>query len=420
YEQLEQTGKVLAIIKDGNIGSSAVSGDEVEVVFDPTPFYGESGGQIGDNGIGIGPGGGIEIMDTIKPLDIIINKVRVTSGSIRAGEEWILKVSRAFRKATARSHTATHLLHSALRQVIGEHVKQAGSLVAPDRLRFDFIHFKPLSDVEIERIEDLVNEKVRENIRVVTDVMDVSEALKTGAMALFGEKYGEKVRVVQVPDFSKELCGGTHCNATGDIGVVKITAESSVASGVRRIEALTGEASLKYLTASDKTVKEITGILKVNPAEVRSRAERLVSQLKEQEREVERLKGQLNASKYNDISSDICVIEGVNVISKKAEPMTAEELRNFSESLRSKINSGIDAVGTEKDEKASIIIMVTKDLTSMFDAREIIKDVAALVDGRGGGRPDMAQAGGKRPDGLTGAMKKILEVVGEMARKGRA
>lgn len=418
YEHLEHKGKVLAIIKDGNIVSTASSGDEVEIVFDTTPFYGESGGQVGDKGIGIGPAGGIEVIDTIKPLDITINKVRITSGSVSVGEEWILKVNRSSRQATARSHTATHLLHAALRQVIGEHVKQAGSLVAPDRLRFDFMHFKPLSDIEITRIEELMNEQIRENSQVNTDVMDVNQALKSGAMALFGEKYGDKVRVVQVPGFSKELCGGTHAKATGDIGIVKIVAENSVASGVRRIEALTGEASLKYLTEADKTVSDLIEILKAKPAEVRTRAERLTIQLKEQEKEIERLKAQLTASKTKDISSEVCDVEGIKVIAKKAEPMTAEELRNFAETLRSKINSGIVAVGTEKDEKASIIIMVTKDLVSQFDAREIIKDVAVLVDGRGGGRPDMAQAGGKRPEGLQEAMKKVVEVVSLIVKKG--
>lgn len=419
YEHTEARGEALAILKDGNQVDRAGSGEEIEVVFNPTPFYGESGGQVGDKGIGVGPEGGIEIIDTVKPLDIIVSRARVTTGSIAVGEEWVLKVHRTSRQATARSHTATHMLHAALRQIIGEHVKQAGSLVAPDRLRFDFIHFKPLSEVEVGRIEEMLNEKVRENIPVVTEVMDVSQALKSGAMALFGEKYGDQVRVVQVPGFSKELCGGTHCRATGDIGVVKIVSENGIASGVRRIEALTGEASLRYLDESERTVSDLSGILKVKPAEVRDKAERLLAQLKEQEKELARLREQLTATKAKDISSEIQEVDGIKVISKRVESMGMESLRNFAESLRSQVKSGIVAVGAETEDKAAMVVMVSKDLIPQFDAREIIREAAALVDGRGGGRADMAQAGGKRPEGLSEALNKVVEVVrAMMSRKG--
>lgn len=417
YEHLDARGEVLAILKDGNQVDRAESGEEIEVVFNPTPFYGESGGQVGDKGIGAGPEGGIEIFDTVKPLDIIVSRGRVTTGSIAVGEEWVLKVHRTARQATARSHTATHLLHAALRQIIGEHVKQAGSLVAPDRLRFDFIHFKPLSEVEVGRIEEMLNEKVRENIPVVTEVMDVSQALKSGAMALFGEKYGDQVRVVQVPGFSKELCGGTHCRATGDIGVVKIVTESGIASGVRRIEALTGEASLRYLDESERTMLDLSGILKVKPAEVRDKAERLVAQLKEQEKELARLREQLTAAKAKDISSGIQEVDGIKVISKRVESMGMESLRNFADSLRSQMKSGIVAVGTVAEDKAAMVVMVSKDLIPQFDAREIIQEVAALVDGRGGGRADMAQAGGKRPEGLSEALNKVVDIVRGMVRR---
>ena len=418
YEQSEVRGHVVAIIKDGVPVDSAGSGDDIEIVFDTTPFYGESGGQVGDKGVGIGPEGAIDIADTVKPLDIIINKAKVTTGSVKKGEEWVLKVNRPSRQATARSHTATHMLHAALRQTVGEHVKQAGSLVAPDRLRFDFIHFKPLSGVEIERIEDILNEKIRENISVITEVMDASVAFKSGAMALFGEKYGDRVRVVQVPDFSKELCGGTHCRATGDIGLIKIISESGIAAGVRRIEALTGDASLKYLTETERAAGEVSGLLKSKRAEIVSRTERLLIQLKEQEKEIARLKDQLTVSKSKDLSFAAQEIEGIKVLSKKADPMSIEDLRNFAELLRSQIKSGIVAVGSEADEKAAIVVMVSKDLIPRFDAREIIKDVAALVDGRGGGRADMAQAGGKRPEGLNEALKRVIDVVGELAKRG--
>ena len=415
YEQIESNGRVTAIIKDGFNVERASSGDEIEVVFDKTPFYGESGGQVGDKGVGIGPEGGIDIVNTIKPLDIIISKAKVNNGSIAVGEEWVLKVNKGLRRGTARSHTATHMLQEALKQILGGHVKQAGSLVEPDRLRFDFIHFKPLTAEEIEEIEGLLNEKIRENVPVITDVMDIDNALKGGATALFGEKYGDEVRVVQVQDFSKELCGGTHCKATGDIGVIKIISESGIASGVRRIEALTGEASLKYLNETEERFGEICEAVKATRDDVTAKTDRLLSAVREQEKETARLKEMLAASKAKDISSEIHEVAGIKVLSKKVDGMNIDELRNFGDSLRSRIGSGIVTVGAEVDGKAAILVMVTKDLSAKFNARDIINEIAGIVDGRGGGRPDMAQAGGKRPDGLQEALNKVAEVVERMA-----
>ena len=415
YEQIESSGRVAAIIKDGVNVERASSGDEIEVVFDKTPFYGESGGQVGDKGVGIGPEGGIDIVDTIRPLDIIISKAKVNNGSIAVGEEWVLKVNKGLRRGTARSHTATHMLQAALKQILGGHVKQAGSLVEPDRLRFDFIHFKPLTAEEIEEIEGLLNEKIRENVPVITDVMDIDNALKGGATALFGEKYGDEVRVVQVQDFSKELCGGTHCKATGDIGVIKIISESGIASGVRRIEALTGEASLKYLNETEERFGEICEAVKATRDDVTAKTDRLLSAIREQEKETARLKEMLAASKAKDISSEIREVAGIKVLSKKVDGMNIDELRNFGDSLRSRMGSGIVSVGAEVDGKAAILVMVTKDLSDKFNARDIINEIAGIVDGRGGGRPDMAQAGGKRPDGLQEALNKVAEVVERMA-----
>ncbi len=418
YEHIESRGKVAAIIKDGVNVERADSGDEIEVIFDKTPFYGESGGQVGDKGVGIGPEGGIDIVDTIKPLDIIVSKAHVNNGSIVVGEEWVLKVNKGTRQGTARSHTATHMLQAALKQILGEHVKQAGSLVAPDRLRFDFLHFKPLSEGEIRDIEGILNEKIMDNVPVITDVMDIDNALKAGATALFGEKYGDKVRVVQVQDFSKELCGGTHCKATGDIGVIKIISESGIASGVRRIEAFTGEASLKYLNDTEGRLEEICEAVKANPDDVAAKTDRLISTVKEQEKEIARLKEMLAASKAKDVSSEIREVAGIKVLSKKVDGMNIDELRNFGDSLRSRIGSGIVSVGAEVDGNAAILVMVTKDLADKFNARDIINEIAGLVDGRGGGRPDMAQAGGKRPEGLNEALNKVAEVVEKMAGSG--
>jgi len=418
YEHIESRGKVAAIIKDGVNVERADSGAEIEVIFDKTPFYGESGGQAGDKGVGIGPEGGIDIVDTIKPLDIIVSKAHVNNGSIVVGEEWVLKVNKGTRQGTARSHTATHMLQAALKQILGEHVKQAGSLVAPDRLRFDFLHFKPLSEGEIRDIEGILNEKIMDNVPVITDVMDIDNALKGGATALFGEKYGDKVRVVQVQDFSKELCGGTHCKATGDIGVIKIISESGIASGVRRIEAFTGEASLKYLNDTEGRLEEICEAVKANPDDVAAKTDRLISTVKEQEKEIARLKEMLAASKAKDVTSEIREVAGIKVLSKKVDGMNIDELRNFGDSLRSRIGSGIVSVGAEVDGKAAILVMVTKDLADKFNARDIINEIAGLVDGRGGGRPDMAQAGGKRPEGLNEALNKVAEVVEKMAGSG--
>ena len=418
YEHIESRGKVAAIIKDGVNVERADSGAEIEVIFDKTPFYGESGGQVGDKGVGIGPEGGIDIVDTIKPLDIIVSKAHVNNGSIVVGEEWVLKVNKGTRQGTARSHTATHMLQAALKQILGEHVKQAGSLVAPDRLRFDFLHFKPLSEGEIRDIEGILNEKIMDNVPVITDVMDIDNALKAGATALFGEKYGDKVRVVQVQDLSKELCGGTHCKATGDIGVIKILSESGIASGVRRIEAFTGEASLKYLNDTEVRLEEICEAVKANPDDVAAKTDRLISTVKEQEKEIARLKEMLAASKAKDVTSEIREVAGIKVLSKKVDGMNIDELRNFGDSLRSRIGSGIVSVGAEVDGKAAILVMVTKDLADKFNARDIINEIAGLVDGRGGGRPDMAQAGGKRPEGLNEALNKVAEVVEKMAGSG--
>ncbi len=415
YERLESAGRVSAIIKDGVSVERAFSGDEIEVAFDSTPFYGESGGQVGDKGVGIGPEGGIDVTDTIKPLDVIISKAKVTSGSIRIGEEWVLKVNKGLRRGAARSHTATHMLQAALKQILGGHVKQAGSLVEPDRLRFDFVHFKPLTEGEIEDIEGVLNEKIRENVSVVTDVMDIDSALKGGATALFGEKYGNEVRVVQVEDFSKELCGGTHCKATGDIGVIKIISESGIAAGVRRIEAFTGEASLRYLRETEERLGEICEVVKATRDDVTSKTDRLVSSVREQEKEMARLKEKLAVSRAGDFASEVRDIAGIKVLAKKAEGMNMDELRNFGDSLRSRIGSGIVSVGSEVDGKAAILVMVTKDLSEKFNARDIINEIAGLVDGRGGGRPDMAQAGGKRPEGLEDALSRVAEVVNKMA-----
>ena len=411
YETMETTGHVIAIIKDNTSVTGAYRGEEIEVIFDPTPFYGESGGQIGDRGVAIGPKGTLNIVDTQKPLGLIVHKARVVDGEIRVGEEWILKVNRNMRKATARSHTATHMLHAALRSVVGSHVKQSGSLVEPDRLRFDFSHFKPLSREEIKMIEALVNEKILENLSLITHVMDLQEAMESGALALFDEKYGEKVRVVEIPGFSKELCGGTHCKATGDIGSIKIIDEGGVAAGIRRIEALTGKRAMEYIDKEEEILEDIGKILKTPAEEFPERLERLVSILKEQEKELIQLKQELNSYRVQDILSHITHVDNISIVATKVDVATMEELRHLGDLLKTRLKSGVIALGANIGGKASLLVMVTKDLTPEIDAREVINAIAIEVEGRGGGRVDMAQAGGKKIEGLTRAIKKVPEVI---------
>ena len=412
YDKISCDSKVLLLVEEGQEVQEATSGQMVEVVTEVTPFYGEAGGQVGDTGRITGDDLDMEISDTIKdPTGLVIHKGKIISGSIKKGETVTLNVDRAKRNATEINHTATHLLHFALRKVLGDHVKQAGSLVAPDRFRFDFTHFS-LTDFEtLNEIETLVNERIRENIPVKIVEMDAEEAFKSDATALFEEKYGDLVRVISLGDFSKELCGGTHTDLTGNIGLFRIIDESSVASGVRRIEAVTGSAALAYSQKNSKILQDTANLLRENPDAVPQRIEKILSLQKSLEKEVDQLKVKVASLSAGETEVEIKTINGIKVLARKVLVDNPAALRDLADRLRDKIKSGIVVLGSLAGSKVLLISVVTKDLTDRFHAGNIINQVASIVGGSGGGRPDMAQAGGTKPEKLDEAIEKVYEVV---------
>jgi alanyl-tRNA synthetase len=410
YDHLNSEGVVQALLKGDRLVKEAREGDEIEVVLDVTPFYAEGGGQAGDQGLLTGPDGRVEIRETTRPVPtLIVHKGVVTSGSIREGERLQLSVNRRTRQDAARNHTATHLVHAALRDLLGPHVKQYGSLVAPNRLRFDFAHFRPLASRDIDEIESIVNEQVRQDQPVQTDVMGVQEAVAGGALAFFGDKYGDQVRVVHIDTFSKELCGGTHCRRTGEIGLFRIVSESGVAAGVRRIECLTGSGALDSLKRLEADVRELSDLLKVAPGEVVSRTRKLSEQLKEKERELAEVKLKMASSSSGD--SQAREIKGVQVHAQRTDGLDVNGMRALADQLRDKLRSGVVALGAANDGKVSLLVVVTKDLVGRLKAGDLIKEMATEVGGTGGGRPEMAQAGGKNPEGLGTALEKVFGLV---------
>ena len=410
YELLNSEGVVQALLKGDRLVKEAREGDEIEVVLDVTPFYAEGGGQAGDQGLLTGPDGRVEIRETTRPVPtLIVHKGVVTSGSIREGERLQLSVNRRTRQDAARNHTATHLVHAALRDLLGPHVKQYGSLVAPNRLRFDFAHFRPLASRDIDEIESIVNEQVRQDQPVQTDVMGVQEAVAGGALAFFGDKYGDQVRVVHIDTFSKELCGGTHCRRTGEIGLFRIVSESGVAAGVRRIECLTGSGALDSLKRLEADVRELSDLLKVAPGEVVSRTRKLSEQLKEKERELAEVKLKMASTSSGD--SQAREIKGVQVHAQRTDGLDVNGMRALADQLRDKLRSGVVALGAANDGKVSLLVVVTKDLVGRLKAGDLIKEMATEVGGTGGGRPEMAQAGGKNPEGLGTALEKVFGLV---------
>jgi len=412
YEEIESESRILKLIKDDEIVSAAGEGDEVEVVTERTPFYGEAGGQVGDRGVIFQESFSLEVEDTLKPVEeLMVHQVRVKRGVVKEGMEASLRVDQGRRRATALNHTATHLLQAILREVLGDHVHQAGSLVSPERLRFDFTHFAPIEREDLERIEALVNEKVRENLKVETKIMQVEEALQTGAMALFGERYGERVRVVMVSDFSIELCGGTHTSRTGDIGLLKILNETGVAAGVRRIEALTGEGAYRFVKEEERELWEIASSLKSIPGELSLKMERWLQRQRELEREILSLQDKLSHQEISDLLSLIREVKGVKVLSAKVDGKDPKRMREFVDQMKVKIGSGIILLGGRSQDKVTLIMGVTADLTNRFSANDLIKKIALHVQGTGGGRPDFAQAGGTKTEKLDEALKAIDNLI---------
>ncbi len=416
YETLEGAAEVLAIIKGGARVPEAGEGEEVEIVLDQTPFYAESGGQTGDRGELLGEAAKFAVLDTVKPVEgLFVHRGRVQKGGFQIGDAVLAKVDAEARLDTMRHHTATHILHAVLRSVLGEHVKQAGSLVAPDRCRFDFTHYAALSEREKERIEELVNERIIENHPVTTAVMDIDQAIATGAMALFDEKYGDRVRVVTVADVSRELCGGTHAAASGDIGLFKIVSESGIAAGVRRVEVLAGRRAYQHARKEEQDLREIGRLLKASDPDMAGRVERLLGQLKDAEKEIERLKHAMQAGQAGDIIAEARAVGGVKVLAKRLENMDQMDLRDFGDKLRDKLGSGVLALGSVKDGKVSLLVMVSKDLVKTHHAGNIVKALAPILGGTGGGKPDLAQAGGKDPAKLDAALAALADVVGRSA-----
>ncbi|HEX9284949.1 MAG TPA: alanine--tRNA ligase [Nitrospirales bacterium] len=417
YAELDTESFVQAIVKRDARVTEAVEGDEIEIVLDRTPFYAEGGGQMGDQGILTGPDGVIEVKQTIRPApDLFLHQGIVTRGRVSEGDRLRAHVDPRLRFGAARNHTATHLLHAVLREVLGPHVKQYGSLVAPNRLRFDFAHFTPVRPGQLEEVEAIVNERIRANAPVQTKVMGITEAVQAGALAFFGDKYGEEVRVVEINQFSKELCGGTHCRHTGEIGLFKLVTETGVAAGVRRIEAQTGEGAYELLKQREEELRTLADVFKTNPTDVLAKARKLVTTLKEKEEEMEQLKARLATGQAGGGGGETRTVAGVPVYVQRVDGMEMNDLRKLADTVRDKLKSGIIALGSVKDGKASLLLAVTTDLSARFPAGELIKPLAAEIGGTGGGRPEMAQAGGKQTDRLDAALAKTATVVEEKAR----
>jgi alanyl-tRNA synthetase len=412
YEKVQAESKILTLIKGDEIVPFAVEGDEIELVVEKTPFYGEAGGQVGDQGVIFHEAFALDVENTIKPVEeLIIHQGKVKRGRVKEGMEVVLQVEGKRRRAIALNHTGTHILQAVLREVLGDHVHQAGSLVSPERLRFDFTHFAPMEREELERVEALVNQKIRENLNVETKIMAVEEALQTGAMALFGEKYGEKVRVVMISDFSMELCGGTHTSRTGDIGLFKIVSESGVAAGVRRIEALTGEGAYRFVKEEERELLEIASSLKSVPGELSLKIERLLERQRELERDLSSFQDKLSHQELSNLLPSIKEIKGVRVLSAKVDGKDVKRMREFVDQLKVKMGSGIILLGGQSQNKVTLIMGVTSDLTHRFNANELIKKIALHIGGTGGGRPDFAQAGGADSKKLDEALKAIDDLL---------
>ncbi len=408
----EATAVVTAILKKDAEVEELVAGENGEIFVDETPFYGEKGGQVGDTGVIAGDGCRFEVWDTQCPTDTLITHIgKMKEGRIRVGDTVQLRVDEAARRATEAHHSGTHVLNAALKKVLGDHIKQAGSSVTPERLRFDFTHFSRIEAEELDAIENIANEYIRRNAEVNTRVLPKEEAMKTGAAAVFDEKYSDNVRVVKMGDFSMELCGGTHVNRTGDIGALKVVGESAVAAGVRRIEAVTGAEAIKYFKAVEAELKKSAGLLRANPLEVTERIDRLLKHQRELEREIEALKGKLAARDTADLIGRATEIKGVKVLATTVEAPDVKTLRDFGDKLRDKLASGVILLGSKVEGKAMLLCMVTKDLTGRYHAGNIIKAVAPIVGGSGGGRPDMAQAGGPQPENLERALAKLEELI---------
>ncbi len=409
YNKLHDRSKVVALFKQGEQTESLATGEEGVVILEHTPFYAESGGQVGDHGeLKLVKGGRFQVTDTRKQGgDVFAHFGRLSEGAMQAGDEVVANVDESLRQATALNHSATHLLHAALREVLGEHVQQKGSLVDARRLRFDFSHFEPVSNEQLQFIEKRVNEEIRKNHKVETRVMAIEDARRSGAMALFGEKYDENVRVLSIGDFSIELCGGTHVKAVGDIGLFKITMETGIASGVRRIEAVTGAAAMDWVQTDENTLAGLAGMVKAGRDDVADKMSQLMEKNRKLEKELEQLKSKLASAAGSDLASSAVEVNGVKLLASNLEGADPKSLRETMDQLKNKLGSAVIVLAAVAGDKVSLVAGVTADLTDRVRAGDLVKFVAEQVGGKGGGRPDMAQAGGNDPAALPAALDSV-------------
>ena len=418
YSNVEVDSKILVLANDNDFVDELSNGGKGYIVTEKTPFYAEMGGQVGDKGIIKTASGEAYVYDTKKNVGgKTIHYVKVNEGSIKLNEEATLKIDLLRRTNIAKNHTATHMLHEALKQIVGKHVNQAGSYVDDEGLRFDFAHFKALTEEEIDKLEDLVNRKIMEVFTVDTDLMTLEEAKNSGAMALFDDKYGDKVRVVSVGEFSKELCGGTHVHNSGEIGLFKIISETGVAAGVRRIEAVTGLNAIKYMEEKQRILKEACNALKCSEKDVLKKISSQGAEIKEKEKEILELKSKLASGVEDEILASVKEINGVKVAAYAVEGIDGNSLRDLGDKVRNKLSTGVVVLFSNVGGKVNLIAMSTKDvLDKGIHCGKIIKEVASIVGGGGGGRPDMAQAGGKNPENIKTALEKTYSVVESLVK----
>jgi alanyl-tRNA synthetase len=413
YEALEGVSEVAAVLKDGEPAALLSKGDEGAVILKSTPFYSESGGQVGDTGVLESDNGSFLVTDTQKVDKAIVHFGKVQLGELKPGDQATAKVDGERRQAIVLHHSATHLMHAALRQVLGDHVQQKGSLVARDRLRFDFSNDEPVSPEQLHEIEELVNIEIRKNIAADTKLMKYDDAVASGAIALFGEKYDEEVRVLRLGDFSIELCGGTHVNSTGDIGIFKITSEGGVASGVRRIEAVGGKQAMDWINENQQALDNVALLLRSPRDQVPARVQQLLGRLKGLEKELDAARQRLFSGKTGDFKEDVVVVSGLNVLATRMDGADAKMLRDAVDRFKDKFESAVVVLGSVDDGKVRLAAGVTKDAVDRIRAGDVIRPVAEQVGGKGGGRPDFAQAGGSKPEALDAALGSVPGWVAE-------
>jgi alanyl-tRNA synthetase len=412
YDRLGQEAHIVALYKDGAQVNEISADDEAVIVLDRTPFYAESGGQAGDIGEISSGHGSFVVRDTQKiQAEVFGHKGRLSTGRLVVGETIDARVDAEARLRAAYNHSATHLMHAALRAVLGNHVSQKGSLVNAERTRFDFAHDQPMTAEEIRRVEELVNAEIRRNNRVETRLMKHEEAIKAGAMALFGEKYGDEVRVVGMGAFSTELCGGTHVDRTGDIGLFKVVAEGGVAAGVRRIEAVTGPGALAHAQEQEATLRTVAEIVRAQPQEIAARLSQIQDQVKTLEKELARYKSKMATSQGDDLAAQAVEVAGIKVLAAAIDGADAKALRELADKLRDKLKSCALVLGSAVDGKVALIAAVTPDASAKVKAGELVNFVAGQVGGKGGGKPDLAQAGGNDPEKLPAALQGVADWV---------